>query len=150
MLAEADAPSDDPRIWIAAPLEAAGRCETVLNSTLAEMNEYHDAKAADFRALTGSYIDTEIAHHEAVLANLKAARAAFEPSADANHGQDGLRRPSALEDELANPSQGMKTDLRQPSAHVSHFLRFVRPALRLLSVDTRLSSRSLSTRSFGP
>jgi sorting nexin-9/18/33 len=125
----------------------------VLNSTLAEMNEYHDAKAVDFRNLTSAYFDAEIAFHEAVLVKLKAARAAFEPSAEADQAPGGSRRPSSLEAQLASPSQSMKTELLQPSPHVSrtfesppslHRAHPQRAALGSASMNSRL------TRSSGP
>lgn len=99
-------------------MEAAGRCETVLNSTLAETQQYHDSKAADFRELTAAHLDGEIAHAEAVLARLREARKAFDSPGFETLARDGPRRPSRLDDDLAQPSHALKTDLRQPSPHV--------------------------------
>jgi sorting nexin-9/18/33 len=44
----------------------AARCETVLNTTMAEMETYHAQKLEDFRTLTKEYLDGEIAFHEQV------------------------------------------------------------------------------------
>jgi sorting nexin-9/18/33 len=44
----------------------AARCETVLNTTMAEMETYHTQKIEDFSALTKEHLDGEIAFYEQV------------------------------------------------------------------------------------
>ena len=46
--------------------EMAARCETVLNTTMAEMDTYHTQKVEDFRALAKDHLDGEIALYEQV------------------------------------------------------------------------------------
>lgn len=46
----------------------AARCETVLNTTMAEMETYHTHKGEDFRTLTKEHLEGEIAFHEQVIA----------------------------------------------------------------------------------
>lgn len=46
--------------------EVAARCETVLNTTMAEFETYHDQKVEDFRGLATEYLDGEIALYEQV------------------------------------------------------------------------------------
>jgi sorting nexin-9/18/33 len=48
----------------------AGRCETVLNTTMAEMDTYHTQKIEDFGALTREHLDGEIELYEQVLSSL--------------------------------------------------------------------------------
>jgi hypothetical protein len=43
------------------------RCETVLNTTMAEMETYHTQKVEDFSTLTKEHLDGEIAFYEQVL-----------------------------------------------------------------------------------
>jgi WASP-binding domain of Sorting nexin protein. len=47
--------------------DMAARCETVLNTTMAEMETYHTQKGEDFRTLTIEHLDGEIAFYEQVL-----------------------------------------------------------------------------------
>ena len=42
----------------------AARCETVLNTTMAEMDTYHTQKVEDFQALAKDHLDGEIALYE--------------------------------------------------------------------------------------
>lgn len=44
----------------------AARCETVLNTTMAEMDTYHTQKAEDFRTIMTEHLDGEIAVYEQV------------------------------------------------------------------------------------
>ncbi|KAF7325862.1 SH3 and PX-domain-containing 3 [Mycena kentingensis (nom. inval.)] len=44
--------------------EMAARCETVLNTTMAEMETYHAQKTEDFSSLTKEHLDGEIAFYE--------------------------------------------------------------------------------------
>jgi sorting nexin-9/18/33 len=47
--------------------DMAARCETVLNTTMAEMETYHTQKCEDFLTLTKEHLDGEIAFYEQVL-----------------------------------------------------------------------------------
>lgn len=44
----------------------AARCETVLNTTMAEMETYHTQKLEDFHTLTKEHLDGEIQFYEQV------------------------------------------------------------------------------------
>lgn len=44
--------------------EVATRCETVLNTTMAEFEIYHDQKVEDFHGLTTDFLDSEITLYE--------------------------------------------------------------------------------------
>ena len=44
----------------------AARCETVLNTTMAEMDTYHTQKLEDFQELAKEHLDGEIALYEQV------------------------------------------------------------------------------------
>ena len=46
--------------------EMAARCETVLNTTMAEMDTYHTQKLEDFQDLAKEHLDGEIALYEQV------------------------------------------------------------------------------------
>ena len=46
----------------------AARCETVLNTTMAEMDIYHAQKREDFQTLMKEHLDGEIALYEQVTA----------------------------------------------------------------------------------
>ena len=46
--------------------DTASRCETVLNTTMAEMDTYHTQKVEDFQELTKEHLDGEIALYEQV------------------------------------------------------------------------------------
>lgn len=46
----------------------AARCETVLNTTMAEFETYHTQKVEDFHAITTEILDSEIALYEQVSA----------------------------------------------------------------------------------
>ncbi|KAJ3766532.1 hypothetical protein FB446DRAFT_849637 [Lentinula raphanica] len=54
------------------------RCETVLNTTMAEMETYHSQKVEDFETLAKDHLDGEIALYEQILIRLKAARRSFD------------------------------------------------------------------------
>ena len=43
-----------------------GRCETVLNLTMAEMDAYHTRKVEDLKAVAVDHLDGEIAFYEQV------------------------------------------------------------------------------------
>ncbi|KAJ7598847.1 hypothetical protein C8J56DRAFT_915178 [Mycena floridula] len=111
--------------------EMASRCETVLNSTMAEMETYHTQKCEDFAAITQEHLDGEIDFYEQVLNRLRTARAQFE-----NPTYDQLaatpRQPSIFERELENPRLTSHS-LLQPCPHVfdSAPMRPVSVALQL-------------------
>lgn len=44
-----------------------GRCETVLNVTMAEVDTYHSQKVEDLKSITVDHLDGEIAFYEQVL-----------------------------------------------------------------------------------
>lgn len=94
----------------------AARCETVLNTTMAEMEIYHTQKGEDFRTLTKEHLDGEIAFYEQVLTRLRNARRAFDPPVFDQLG-DSPRQPSIYERELDNPRLNSQP-LPQPCPHV--------------------------------
>ncbi|GJE85133.1 PX-domain-containing protein [Phanerochaete sordida] len=96
--------------------EVAARCETVLNTTMAEFETYHDQKVEDFQTLTTEYLDGEIELYEQILARLRAARRTFDaPAYDAL--ARGPRQPSMYERELEHPRLA-PPPLTQPCPHV--------------------------------
>ncbi|OCH85732.1 PX-domain-containing protein [Obba rivulosa] len=96
--------------------EVAARCETVLNTTMAEMETYHTQKVEDFENLAKEHLDGEIAFYEQVLTRLRAARRAFDsPQYDAL--SESPRQPSIYERELDNPRL-FPAPLTQPCPHV--------------------------------
>jgi sorting nexin-9/18/33 len=52
------------------------RCETVLNTTMAEMDVYHKQKGEDLKAVTVDYLDGEIMFYEQVQCRLFSCRIA--------------------------------------------------------------------------
>jgi sorting nexin-9/18/33 len=46
--------------------DMAARCETVLNTTMAEMETYHSQKAEDFATMTKEHLDGEIIFYQQV------------------------------------------------------------------------------------
>ncbi|KAJ3790418.1 hypothetical protein GGU10DRAFT_170906 [Lentinula aff. detonsa] len=75
------------------------RCETVLNTTMAEMETYHSQKVEDFEMLTKDHLDGEISLYEQILTRLKAARASYDSPAVPVPGS-----PSSSFSPLASPS----------------------------------------------
>ncbi|KAF8068907.1 hypothetical protein FPV67DRAFT_1490194 [Lyophyllum atratum] len=96
--------------------EMAARCETVLNTTMAEMETYHTQKVEDFRTLTQEHLDGEIQFYKQVLNRLNAARRAFDPPMF-DELAESPRQPSRYERELENPRLTAKP-LLQPCPHV--------------------------------
>jgi sorting nexin-9/18/33 len=47
--------------------DMAARCETVLNTTMAEMETYHSQKVEDFATMTKEHLDGEINFYEQVI-----------------------------------------------------------------------------------
>ncbi|TDL25185.1 hypothetical protein BD410DRAFT_765795 [Rickenella mellea] len=100
--------------------EMAGRCETVLNTTMAEFETYHVQKCEDFGRLAREHLDDEIAFYEKILKRLHTARRTYTPSSNSNHHPylpDGPRTPSLYERDLAAPRL-TAPPLPQPCAHV--------------------------------
>ncbi|KAJ3565647.1 hypothetical protein NP233_g7501 [Leucocoprinus birnbaumii] len=54
--------------------ELASRCETVLNTTMSEMDIYHTQKVEDFHKFGVEHLDGEIQLYEQILTRLRAAR----------------------------------------------------------------------------
>ncbi|KAJ3561821.1 hypothetical protein NP233_g9963 [Leucocoprinus birnbaumii] len=54
--------------------ELASRCETVLNTTMSEMDTYHTQKVEDFHKFGVEHLDGEIQLYEQILTRLRAAR----------------------------------------------------------------------------
>ena len=115
----------------------AARCETVLNTTMAEIDTYHTQKNEDFKSLTTDILDDEIALYEQVsvpdlymlmhywrtyahllqvLAKLKNARRTFD---DPQYNQlaSTSRQPSMYERELEHPRLD-PAPVSQPCPHV--------------------------------
>jgi sorting nexin-9/18/33 len=96
--------------------DMTARCETVLNTTMAEMETYHTQKSEDFSTFTIEHLDGEIAFYELVLSRLKNARRTFDlPQFD--QLAESSRQPSIYERELENPRLSPKL-LKQPCPHV--------------------------------
>ncbi|KAG2136655.1 hypothetical protein DEU56DRAFT_887439 [Suillus clintonianus] len=96
--------------------EMAARCETVLNTTMAEMDTYHDQRVEDFSTITKEHLDGEINFYEQVLHRLKAARSTFDaPRFD--ELSRSPRQPSRYERDLEAPKLN-PPPLPQPCPHV--------------------------------
>ncbi|KAF7360444.1 Sorting nexin lst-4 [Mycena venus] len=95
--------------------EMAGRCETVLNTTMAEMETYHTQKNEDFSALTKEHLDGEIAFYEQVLHRLRGARRGFDEPQFTQLGAES-RQASIYERELEHPRL---TAPRSPAARAA-------------------------------
>ncbi|KAF8761714.1 WASP-binding domain of Sorting nexin protein [Rhizoctonia solani] len=80
--------------------DTSSRCETVLHTTLAELETYHTQRAEDLTRVATEYLDEEIALYEQVLARLRAARAGFEQK------------------DAAGRDLFLPTPVPQPTAHV--------------------------------
>ncbi|KAG2154261.1 uncharacterized protein EDB93DRAFT_1248458 [Suillus bovinus] len=95
--------------------EMTARCETVLNTTMAEMDTYHDQKVENFSTITREYLDGEIHFYEQVLHKLKAARRTFDaPRFDQLNRSP--RQPSRHELDLEAPKLN-PPPLPQPCPH---------------------------------
>ncbi|KAG2342303.1 hypothetical protein BDR05DRAFT_357037 [Suillus weaverae] len=96
--------------------EMTARCETVLNTTMAEMDTYHDQKVENFSTITREHLDGEINFYEQVLHRLKAARRTFDaPRYD--ELSRSPRQPSRYERDLEAPKLN-PPPLPQPCPHV--------------------------------
>ncbi|KAJ7064910.1 hypothetical protein C8F01DRAFT_1128718 [Mycena amicta] len=96
--------------------EMASRCETVLNTTMAEMETYHTQKIDDFSALTKEHLDGEIAFYEQVLNRLRTVRRTFDEPQLTQLGTQS-RQASIYERELEHPRLA-SPPLPQPAPHV--------------------------------
>jgi len=96
--------------------EMAARCETVLNTTMAEMETYHSQKVEDFATITKEHLDGEIDFYEQVLSKLRNARRTFDPP-QYDQLSHSPRQPSIYERELENPRL-VTSPLPQPCPHV--------------------------------
>ena len=116
--------------------EISARCETVLNTTMAEMETYHSQKVEDFETLTKEHLDGEIQLYEQVrrvvyhasteggrlpsrlveiLSKLKSARGNFDEPLYGSLAQTP-RQPSIFERELEYPRLTNPL-LTQPTPH---------------------------------
>jgi len=96
--------------------EIASRCETVLNTTIAEMETYHTQKADDFASIAKEHLDGEIEFYEQVLNRLRTARRTFEPPIYPRL-VSASRQPSIYERDLERPRLN-PDPLPQPCPHV--------------------------------
>lgn len=96
--------------------QVAARCETVLNTTMAEIEIYHKQKLEDFANIAKEHLDGEIGFYEQVLMRLRTARRTLDaPVYD--RLSTGARQPSIYERELERPR--LEPDpLPQPCPHV--------------------------------
>ncbi|KAG6903388.1 hypothetical protein C0995_013141 [Termitomyces sp. Mi166 len=96
--------------------ELAARCETVLNTTMAELETYHTQKIEDFSTFAKEHLDGEIQFYERILSRLYAARGNFDqPAYDELAGSPC--QSSIYERELQNPRFGAQ-HLLQSYPHV--------------------------------
>ncbi|VDC02799.1 unnamed protein product [Peniophora sp. CBMAI 1063] len=96
--------------------QVAARCETVLNTTMAEIETYHTQKVEDFSNVAKEHLDGEIDFYEQVLVRLRTARSTFEEPTYDQLGV-GARQPSIYERELEAPRLEPEP-LPQPCPHV--------------------------------
>ena len=96
--------------------QVAARCETVLNTTMAEIETYHTQKVEDFSSVAKEHLDGEIEFYEQVLARLRTARGTFDEPAYEQLAV-GARQPSIYERELEAPRLEPEP-LPQPCPHV--------------------------------
>ncbi|KAF7795635.1 hypothetical protein EIP86_006800 [Pleurotus ostreatoroseus] len=96
--------------------EVAARCETVLNTTMAEFETYHTQKAEDFHGLTTEILDGEIELYEQILLRLRTARRTLDSPVYDTLAEDA-RQPSIYERELEHPRL-TPMPLTQPCPHV--------------------------------
>lgn len=96
--------------------QVAARCETVLNTTMAEIETYHTQKVEDFSNIAKEHLDGEIEFYEQVLTRLRTARSTFDAPVYDQLGV-GQRQPSIYERELEAPRLEPEP-LPQPCPHV--------------------------------
>ncbi|KAF8521008.1 hypothetical protein JB92DRAFT_2807841 [Gautieria morchelliformis] len=96
--------------------EVAARCETVLNTTMAEIETYHHQKVEDFKRFASEHLDGEIEFYDQILTRLRGVREAFnEPQYSTSSSTP--RQPSMYERELPMPRLPAPA-LSQPCPHV--------------------------------
>ncbi|KAI5123253.1 hypothetical protein M0805_001342 [Coniferiporia weirii] len=111
-------PSDDTQKGDLPEDDVATRCETVLNTTMAEFEVYHAQKQDDFARITKAHLDAEIAFHEKVLARLRTTRTLFDASpTELALTMPGARVPSVFERDLVEPAPRPRP-LPRPCPHV--------------------------------
>ncbi|EIN08210.1 PX-domain-containing protein [Punctularia strigosozonata HHB-11173 SS5] len=96
--------------------DVAARCETVLNTTMAEIDAYHAQKVEDVSSIAKDHLDGEIQFYDQVLSRLRAARQAYD-SPQYEAAAQGPRMPSIYERELEQPRLTSEP-LPQPTPHV--------------------------------
>ncbi|KAF8591301.1 hypothetical protein K439DRAFT_1327615 [Ramaria rubella] len=96
--------------------DVAARCETVLNTTMAEFETYHSQKVEDFERFATEHLDGEIEFHEQVLTRLRGVRETFNEPHYSTLASSS-RQPSMYERELPNPRLSAPP-LSQPCPHV--------------------------------
>ena len=107
---EDDASSDTD-----ADAQMAARLETVIASTLAEVDRAHDERAVDLARIAGDLLDAEIALHEAALERLKAARDRLDSRGEEKSTGEAEHGPRELPESL-RAVKGGGSPLPQPSA----------------------------------
>ncbi|KAF8597785.1 hypothetical protein BDV93DRAFT_479145 [Ceratobasidium sp. AG-I] len=96
--------------------EVAARCETVLNTTMAEFDTYHDQRGEDVTQIAVEYLDSEIEFYEQVIQKLRNARSTFTTEGAAGLPK-GPRQPSMYEKNIRAPPQP-SAPLPQPTSHI--------------------------------
>jgi len=95
----------------------ASRCETVLNTTMAEMDFYHQQKTSDIKTIVTEHLEGEIALYEQILARLKNARRGLTPEGLSGF-DDQPRVPGLYERDLGAFSGLNERELEMPCPHV--------------------------------
>src|SRR5690349_15389581 len=95
----------------------ASRCETVLNTTMAEMDFYHQQKTSDITGIMIEHLDGEIALYEQILTRLKNARKGLTPDG-LSRLDDRPRVPGLYERDLGAISGLGGRELEMPCPHV--------------------------------
>ncbi|KIJ36730.1 hypothetical protein M422DRAFT_179049 [Sphaerobolus stellatus SS14] len=96
--------------------DVTARCETVLNTTMAEFDIYHKQKIEDFQRIAVDHLDGEIEFYEQVLLRLKTARTTFDEPQYSTLASTP-RKPSIYERELPKPRL-TAPPLTQPCPHI--------------------------------
>jgi len=101
----------------------ASRCETVLNTTMAEMDVYHEQKIEDVKMLVGDYLDSEIALYEQILTRLKSASNNLSSASTTSLASAAPVQPSVHEKDLGSLNLNLTLNLNykpliQPCPHV--------------------------------
>ena len=95
--------------------QMAARLETVIATTLAEVDRAHDERAVDLARIAGDLLDAEIALHEAAVERLRAARDRLDSrSTSVDLADEAAAAPEMPESLRA--ARGSGSPLQQPSA----------------------------------